>query len=242
MAKRELLAAVCVVMAVSMFMAIFAVPTQAKLDVRSSAVPDPIGKYGRNGTLGLNQWYTSAVTVWIIENGTVNYTVNDGEPQPYEGPIVLTENGTFRVVFVGYINETANETLSLDVKIDGVIPHTTSSYSTDSLKCTLNATDETSGVDKVMYRIDGGKWMNYYGPFRPKTGTHTVEYYSQDAAGNKEPSKNITFSVVFNVKSLELGLVVGALAIGLAAFFIVVLRARKSRSTEAPEEKPSRLE
>ena len=52
---------------------------------------------------------------------------------------------------------------------------------------TVSAIDETSGVDYVMYRMDGGPWQVYPGPFTIlEDGEHTIEYYSVDIAGNDE--------------------------------------------------------
>jgi hypothetical protein len=242
LAKRELLAAIGVLTAVLLSTAALGSAAQPQLVVRATALPDPILDHGRNGTEGTSGWYKSAVTVWIVENGTVNYSIDGGEWLPYTEPIVFAEDGTYKIEFRGYVNATTNESIRYEIKVDTVIPHTTSNYSTDSLKCTLVYSDATSGVAKTLYRIDGGKWMNYYGPFRPNTGAHMVEYYSIDAAGNSEPIKSISFSVVFNLKTLEAGLIIGLLAVGLGAFFLVVLRGRKSRSEDLPEESPSRIE
>jgi len=58
---------------------------------------------------------------------------------------------------------------------------------------TLKANDATSGVDETKYKIDGGAWNNYSSPFEiTADGTHTVEYYSKDKAGNEESSKSET--------------------------------------------------
>ncbi len=245
MAKRELLATVCLVTAALMFIAAVgqaASDARSPVVVRTSATTNPIPDYGRNGTQGEKGWYTSAVTVWIIENGTVNYTIDDGEWLPYTEPLVFAENGIFHVEFNGYINETRNKTVKVEVKVDTVTPVTTSSYSEEELKCTLNASDATSGVAKILYRIDGGIWMNYYSPFRPDPGAHSVEYYSKDVAGNSEATHFINFTVVFTVKTLEVGIITGVLVVGLAAFFVVFFRGRRSRSEAKSEEPSSRLE
>ena len=40
------------------------------------------------------------------------------------------------------------------------------------------------------YRVDGGQWTVYAVPVRVTSdGTHTVEYYSVDKAGNTETPK-----------------------------------------------------
>ncbi len=47
-----------------------------------------------------------------------------------------------------------------------------------------------SGVALIQYRLDGGGWQNYSGPFTLSTeGQHTVSYRAQDNAGNWESEK-----------------------------------------------------
>lgn len=62
---------------------------------------------------------------------------------------------------------------------------------------TLEADDGWgSGVDRVMYRLDGDRrWFTYGGPFRiDDRGEHTIEYRSNDANGNTEPVQVFTFT------------------------------------------------
>ncbi|WP_397378176.1 DUF6359 domain-containing protein [Paenibacillus sp. YYML68] len=58
-----------------------------------------------------------------------------------------------------------------------------------SLKAEDNAGG--SGVKTTQYRINGGAWKTYTGPFTATAGTtQTVEYYSEDNAGNVENPVN----------------------------------------------------
>lgn len=58
---------------------------------------------------------------------------------------------------------------------------------------TLTASDETTGVDAIHYRIDDGSWYVYTGAFDiSQNGKHTIEYYAADKAGNQESSRTIT--------------------------------------------------
>jgi hypothetical protein len=60
----------------------------------------------------------------------------------------------------------------------------------------LGATDDRSGVAAIHIRVDGGAWSGYYWP---KTvageGSHTVEYYTTDIAGNSGPVERIEFGI-----------------------------------------------
>jgi hypothetical protein len=63
---------------------------------------------------------------------------------------------------------------------------------------TLSATDNPggSGVDRTEYRIDGGDWTTYSGPFAVGSdGQHTVGYRSVDRVGNVEATKTVSFKV-----------------------------------------------
>jgi hypothetical protein len=52
---------------------------------------------------------------------------------------------------------------------------------------TLSATDATSGVQSVLYRIDNGAQWTYGSPFHVAgNGSHLVEYHAIDQAGNSE--------------------------------------------------------
>ena len=61
---------------------------------------------------------------------------------------------------------------------------------------TLSATDNASGVAHTYYKVDGGSYIAYSGPFAVATvGAHTVFYYSVDVAGNTETAKSIGFNI-----------------------------------------------
>lgn len=60
----------------------------------------------------------------------------------------------------------------------------------------LSATDDLSGVDETLYRIDGGAWQSYAGSFVVSgDGTHSVDYYSTDVAGNEEAMESIEIKI-----------------------------------------------
>ena len=62
-------------------------------------------------------------------------------------------------------------------------------YSSD-INVSLNATDDQSGVDKTLYKINNGDWSQYTNSFElPNEGINTIEYKSIDKAGNEEAIK-----------------------------------------------------
>ena len=83
--------------------------------------------------------------------------------------------------------------------IDTVVPATSTGitglqsssgwYNTD-VNVSLSAYDQTSGVASTFYRIDSGDWETYSAQFiLTEEGTHVIEYYSKDIAGNSEASR-----------------------------------------------------
>jgi hypothetical protein len=80
-------------------------------------------------------------------------------------------------------------TCTLDGSMDGP------EYITD-VTVTLNAVDNGSGVDRTMYNLDATSWNRYTTPFIVSSnGTHTVQYYSVDKAGNTEATQSVTFVI-----------------------------------------------
>ena len=62
---------------------------------------------------------------------------------------------------------------------------------------TMSGTDTTSGIKDLIYRINGGEWKQYIGPIILVTaGTHLIEYYAQDMAGNEESVRTMSVTVV----------------------------------------------
>src|SRR3989475_7860695 len=66
---------------------------------------------------------------------------------------------------------------------------------TSNVTVALNATDATSGVATTSYRIDGGTWLAYTGPFVLGDGQHVVDYFSIDLAGLPETMHSQTIAI-----------------------------------------------
>jgi len=60
----------------------------------------------------------------------------------------------------------------------------------------LTASDVGVGVDKIFYRLDGGEWQEYTGPFtlsgQAGQAMIRMQYYSVDKLGNREPQRMLT--------------------------------------------------
>jgi hypothetical protein len=86
--------------------------------------------------------------------------------------------------------------------IDSTAPTTTATvdrspgFATVTLTGNDNVAGGGSGIAETRYRTDGGSWQVYSGPFGVVgAGSHTVDYYSVDEAGNTETTKSVAFVV-----------------------------------------------
>jgi len=129
-------------------------------------------RYSNDGVWDTEPWETPAATkAWTLTAGdgtkTVYYQIKDK---------------------AGLLSTTYSDTIILDT----VAPVTTISHAPGSSSVSLSATDATSGVLATYYRIDLGSWITYTGPFTlTGTGSHKIDYYSQDKAGNNEATKGL---------------------------------------------------
>ncbi len=145
---------------------------------------------------------------------TTYYAINTGACYPgslgacsvYTAPFTISAQGQSYVYF--FTEDKAGNFSSepyIWVSIDKTPPVTTATLSgtlisgsnyQNSVQVTLTATDNLSGVASTVYRVDGGSWITYTGPFTvSQNGANTVNYYSTDNAGNIESTKTITFSI-----------------------------------------------
>jgi hypothetical protein len=70
----------------------------------------------------------------------------------------------------------------------------------------LTATDDLSGVDYTMYKLDSGNWTQYATPVTVSDeGAHTVTFYSVDKVGNKETEQSQTFTIQYFTISIKGG-------------------------------------
>src|SRR3989442_14893106 len=121
--------------------------------------------------------------------------------QSYGGPFTFQADGSHAIDYYATDYSGNNETLrSVTVKIDSATPSSSvqlagilagdGSY-ISTVDVTVTSTDATSGVQSTQYRVDGGAWRSYATAFPLSgNGTHTVEYYATDVAGNVESAKS----------------------------------------------------
>jgi len=71
---------------------------------------------------------------------------------------------------------------------------------TSDVTATLTATDDMSGVNYTMYKVDDGAWTLYTVPFVVSgNGDHVISFYSVDNAGNIETTKTTAFTIHYPI-------------------------------------------
>ncbi|MBN1824340.1 MAG: amidase domain-containing protein [Endomicrobiales bacterium] len=82
---------------------------------------------------------------------------------------------------------------AFEVQFDTTPPLTTIAVSGQLVA--LTAVDDISGVEKTLYRVDMGNWMQYTATVTVPVSTLDMDYYSVDLAGNEEQVRNYHFSI-----------------------------------------------
>jgi hypothetical protein len=150
-------------------------------------------------------WYTTSVTIRFAATDqpvdpayppVVYYRLNSGE-WTAATELNIAAEGSHRLLYQARDkagnSETAREML---IGIDRTAPTTTltadrvpaaSGWYTAPVTYTLTVTDSVSGNPKGFYRVNEGPWQNRSSFTLSSEGTYRIEYYGQDAAGNRSP-------------------------------------------------------
>jgi hypothetical protein len=146
------------------------------------------------GELGENGWYISQVNATLSTTdpeGTnwTRYQLNASGWQTYSSMMVISIEGNYTLEYcsqdlAGTTYAAENATIGIDLNVPSSLAAVSGS------RVTIAASDNISGVNRTMYRIDGGVWQEYTWAFDVTgSGNHTVEYYSVDEAGHIEQTK-----------------------------------------------------
>jgi outer membrane protein assembly factor BamB len=163
--------------------------------------------------LPVNQeWFAGPVTVAL--NATDNlagvagtlYSLDGGSPQLYTAGFSVAGDGIHTVEY--WSLDVAGNTESHQtraVKIDATPPVTqatvsgtsgTNGWYRSAVQVSLSASDNLSGVQRSLIRIDGGPLQTYTGAFViSAAGQHTVEYSSMDIVDNTEATHSLPIKI-----------------------------------------------
>ncbi|MCK5559797.1 MAG: hypothetical protein KAJ51_04365, partial [Thermoplasmata archaeon] len=175
------------------------------------------------GIEGQNDWFVSNLAVELAANDLtsgidhISYCLNDDVWELYSNNFNITLDGVHLLEFHSMdLAGNSESTNDLTVMIDTISP---SSWSTingikginnwyiSEVAIELNGADETSGIKCWMYRINDDPWHSYSEQIVLKDeGTHTLEYFAIDLAGNIETANVITIKIdnslpLFNIST-----------------------------------------
>lgn len=188
---------------------------EGKNQSASATATDAAGNPATAGVSGINVDETDPVlsgsfsSGWHTGDVTVTWTCTDALSGPAGRPadtVVTGEGGNLSATAscTDLAGNTVTKTVT-GIQIDRSAPITTGElagtqqngwYSSD-VKVTLAAHDNLTDVAKTFYTLDSGTPQSYNGAFSVAAeGPHTVEFWSQDGAGNTETAgAPLTFQI-----------------------------------------------
>ncbi len=143
-----------------------------------------------NGAAG---WYKTAPVVTLSVSGAASlgspssgqvtqYSFTGLTWSTYTAPITIP-NGTtmfsYRTVGAGITEATQ----SLTLKSDTVAPHVAATFHSSTRTVTATATDSSSGVASIRWRVVGGNWATYTGPVHLGPTAISLQFRATDVAG-----------------------------------------------------------
>src|SRR5205823_6008911 len=149
-----------------------------------------------DGTAGDGDWFHSIVTVDIAATDagsgvdSIEYRLDGGPWATYSASFDVGER-EHTVDASGLQQAVQTQTVS----IDSAAPQSQASlqgtlgelgWYRSNVLLAIQATDATSGVASIAYRIDGGAWHAYAGLVPIGDGSHSIQYYATDSAGVAE--------------------------------------------------------
>jgi 2',3'-cyclic-nucleotide 2'-phosphodiesterase (5'-nucleotidase family) len=167
-------------------------------------IPSTTYKFNNLPT-GSNGWYNTKTYFYLFPKDTLSgvakteYRLDGVQWLAYTTTVALAD-GMFTVEY-----RTADAAGNVQlvpvgiVKVDKVAPTIAAKAAPASgsgSTLTITATDGTSGVASVEYRVNAGEWLPYTAPVDfTLQGMYTIEYRSTDVAGNVATTKAIMITV-----------------------------------------------
>lgn len=140
---------------------------------------------------------------WYNGDVAIVWTANDDRSGVVSTPAnsTITSEGLDQFATESVSDKAGNSTAadSAKVDIDRTKPNTDanapSGWSNTSKTVTLDARDALSGVKATYYKLDGGSATQGTSVAINGDGTHTLEYWSVDLAGNIEAAKSVAVKI-----------------------------------------------
>ena len=168
----------------------------------------PISSLSLQGSEGKAGWYVSAVIGDLSATDPLSgvaqtlYRLDGSDWHESQGQIEIGQGQHALDYYSIDVAGNMEPIRSSDVWVDILSPTTVDStqgeagmegWFVSQVAVSLSPYDDGSGLDRTLYKVDGGPWMNYSIPFTlSEEGVHTVRYYSTDLAGNEAQPINMT--------------------------------------------------
>lgn len=111
----------------------------------------------------------------------------DGKPAP------ITQISNIQHIALQSLDKPDPQPPVTNIQLAGAISR---SYYTTAVTVTLSAVDDSSGVERIEYSLDGVTWQTYSVPFALEDdGVHMLRYRSIDRSGNQEKTKQVKIPI-----------------------------------------------
>lgn len=138
---------------------------------------------------------------------SIYYSLNESPYQPFEPPLQLDQEQTYRLKYYGVDHVgNAEKPEQVEIIVDLGPPSTAMEIEGDRYKnvisgrsrIVLQAEDHVTPVQQTNYSLDGGEMKSYRAPLKASKlaeGDHSLTYHSVDRVKNKEKKKEFQFYV-----------------------------------------------
>lgn len=176
-------------------------------------------------TDGSNGYYKTIPTITLAASddtsgsgvANIQYAWDGGATQTYTSPLSASQGTHTLTYYATDIAGNREATQSLTLKVDTVLPSTTSSlsvavpdgangYYRAAPTLTLLGSDgaDGGGIGTIWYRLDGSSAIAYVSPLQLSDGTHTIYFRADDKAGNASSESALTVKIDTGDPSLAL--------------------------------------
>jgi hypothetical protein len=173
---------------------------------------DPVSSADLQGTAGFNDWYVSEVRIDIASSDGVSgisaviYNLDGSGERTYEGEFIVSLEGSHDLTYYALdVAGNAENEHTLQFNIDTSRPTVegeaqgtagVNGWFLSSIAIEIRGNDMVSGIDSIMYQLDGAIWTNYYSSVEvSQQGEHSISFYAIDHAGNQAEPVNLTFRI-----------------------------------------------
>ena len=176
--------------------------------VISIANQDPVADAGPDQMVTTKQVTLNGSASYDPDGEIVSYEWDFGDSTTGNGVTVqhtYAVDGTYTVTLTVTDDFDAEDEDTAQIIVDTTSPQTTldlngtlgaHGWYITNVTVTLTVNETVSGINGTYYKVDDGNWTLYQTPFViSDEGTHTLQYYSNDNAGNTEQVHNVTIKI-----------------------------------------------